>query len=311
MYNIYYKYKHLLFLIVKIAIVTAAIYVIYQKLNSSSLLTVNKLFTQFEILFSNNFWLLILVLLLTDANWIAEILKWKTLVSTLKKITFFEAYEQSLASLTASIITPNRIGEYGVKALYFESEKQKKIVLLNLIGNLSQLLVTVLFGVIGLFFLFTNFDILVPKLNMFKILVIGFFFLIVFLFRKQLKIYKIGQYFKKFPLKIYLKVGYLAVLRYLFFTHQFYLLLILFGVEANYLTIMYLLFCMYLLASIIPSLAIFDWAIKGSLAIYLFGLIGFNELTLVTVTTLMWLLNFAIPSLIGSIFVITFKLPTK
>ena len=41
------------------------------------------------------------------------------------EINFFEAYEQCLASLTVSIITPNRIGEYGAKALFFEKENRK------------------------------------------------------------------------------------------------------------------------------------------------------------------------------------------
>jgi len=55
-----------------------------------------------------------------------EILKWQNLVSFYQKIvsfyqkiTFKSALIQSLSSLTASLITPNRIGEYGVKALYF------------------------------------------------------------------------------------------------------------------------------------------------------------------------------------------------
>ena len=68
---------------------------------------------------------------------------------------------------------------------------------------------------------------------------------------------------------------------------------------------------MYILASIIPSLAVFDWVIKGSIAIWLFGLIGLNELTVATVTSFMWIFNFAIPSLIGSVFVLNFKLTDK
>ena len=81
-----------------------------------------------------------------------------------------------------------------------------------------------------------------------------------------------------------------------------------FGIETDYFTIINLLFCMYLFASIIPSLSIFDWVIKGSIAIWLFSFVGVNELTIVTITTIMWILNFAIPALLGSIFVLNFKL---
>ena len=64
---------------------------------------------------------------------------------------------------------------------------------------------------------------------------------------------------------------------------------------------------MYFIASILPSLTIFDWAIKGSVAIFLFGFVEVNALTIVTITTLMYVLNFAVPALFGSIFVLNFK----
>ena len=80
------------------------------------------------------------------------------------------------------------------------------------------------------------------------------------------------------------------------------------GVEIDYFTALHLLFCMYFMASIIPSMAIFDWAIKGSIAVWLFSFAGVNEITIITITTIMWMLNFAIPAIIGSIFVLKFKL---
>mgnify|MGYP001821063602 CR=1 FL=1 len=156
MYIILHKYRAYLILLLKLILVFGAFYFIYQKLVSNQLLTAEQLKNQFSILFLNNGWLLIFLLLCTDANWLLEIVKWKTLASLEKKITFFEAFEQSFASLTASIITPNRIGEYGVKALYFKTTSRKKILLLNLIGNLSQLITTLSFGIIGVFYFLYN-----------------------------------------------------------------------------------------------------------------------------------------------------------
>ena len=42
------------------------------------------------------------------------------LAKRIKKISFFEAFEQCLASLTVSIFTPNRLGEYGAKIKYLK-----------------------------------------------------------------------------------------------------------------------------------------------------------------------------------------------
>jgi hypothetical protein len=245
-----------------------------------------------------------------------EIFKWKTLTSFEKKITFFEAYEQCFASLTASIITPNRIGEYGAKALYFEKKLRKKVMVLNLVGNLSQLAATLFFGIFGIFFLISNFEIGLFTFNTSNFLMFLNILLLLFLIGKNFGItkklatltLKILRYSKELPLKIHLKTIAYSFFRYLVFSHQFYFLLRLFEVEAEYFTLINLIFCTYFMASVIPSLAIFDWAIKGSVAVVIFGFIGLNPLTIVTVTTFMWLLNFAIPALLGSIFVLNFKI---
>lgn len=107
MYNILDKYKQAIIFLLKLAIVTGAFYFIFQQLASNQLLSLTQLKQQIAVLFSKNRWLLLLLLLFTDVNWILEIFKWKTLASHEKKITFFEAFEQCLASLTVSIITPN------------------------------------------------------------------------------------------------------------------------------------------------------------------------------------------------------------
>ena len=146
MYNILHKYKRFLVLLLKWAIVLGAFYFIYHKLNKNQLLSFTQLKDELSIVFSNNIWAFLILLLFTDANWILEIFKWKTLISIEKKVDFMSAYEQCLASLTVSIITPNRIGEYGAKALFFEKNKRKKVMLLNLIGNLNQLIATVFFN---------------------------------------------------------------------------------------------------------------------------------------------------------------------
>jgi len=64
---------------------------------------------------------------------------------------------------------------------------------------------------------------------------------------------------------------------------------------------------MYLLVSIIPSIFIFDVIIKGSVAVYLFSFVGANELTILVIVTIMWLLNFVMPSIFGSYHVLNFS----
>ncbi|MBI9042605.1 MAG: flippase-like domain-containing protein [Lutibacter sp.] len=288
--------------------VVGAFYFLYVKIANNERLPFHAFLEQLSIVGSKGILAILILLLFTDANWLLEIFKWKKLASIENKISFFEAYEQCFASLTASIITPNRIGEYGAKSIYFEKGKRKKITLLNLLGNLSQLTITVLFGVFGLLFLVRTYSFQYPEINMLKTLFFIALIVIAIVFSYKLKLKKVKDYLKNISNKLYVETLALSLLRYLFFSHQFIFLLSLFSVEIEYFTALNLLFCMYFLASIIPSIAIFDWAIKGSVAVWLFSFVGVNELTIITITAIMWMLNFAIPAIIGSIFVLNFKL---
>lgn len=316
-YNVPYKTKQFFFVLIKLSIVVGAFYFIYSKLIENEQLQLSDFlaFLKENNTFSTKN--IVFLIILSVFNWFFEILKWKTLVKTIKGISFRDALEQSLGGLTASLITPNRIGDYGAKAIYYNTSHRKRIVLLNLLGNMSQMTITTIFGVIGLVIFINRYQIEVDyyKLARFGtiIILIGIF---AFFGAKQnkfnIKGYSIGKvldFIKKIPFKIhFLNLSY-SLVRYLIFSFQFYYLLTIFGVEVDYFKAMVVITSMYLLASIIPSIAIFDVVIKGSVAVFLFGYVQVNELTVLSIITLMWLLNFAIPSVFGSYFVLNFKLP--
>jgi len=114
----------------------------------NSVLTQNDVFSVKNIIF---------LLIFSIFNWFFEILKWKTLASFCNRINTKSAAIQSLSSLTLSLITPNRIGEYPAKAMYYEKENRKQILSLNLLHNTAQLSTTLFFGSSGiLFLLFTD-----------------------------------------------------------------------------------------------------------------------------------------------------------
>ena len=93
---------------------------------------------------------IIFILLFSVANRYFEILKWQNLVDFIKPISVSEASKQVLGALTAGIFTPNDLGEYAGKAMFFKKEQTKKVVFLNLICNGIQMILTIIFGTIGL-----------------------------------------------------------------------------------------------------------------------------------------------------------------
>lgn len=261
---------------------------------------------------------IIYVLSFTILNWLFEILKWQNLVAVVQKISFSNALKQSLSSLTASLITPNRIGEYGVKAIYYPKESRNKVMLLNLVSNLTQMIVTVFFGLVGVVYLFQNYAVRIPLLVenhwyywMFLIVLLLLSYL--FLAKYISNLYsKIIVFLKEIPFSIVKKTVVFSIIRYVLFSHQFYYLLTVFQIDLDYFIVMKLVYSMYLIASIIPSLPMFDWLVKGSVSVLVFHFVGINELIILSITTLMWLCNFALPSIIGSYYVLKFKyLPSQ
>ena len=309
-----YKTKQFFFVLIKLSIVVGAFYFIYQKLLNNP----NLKFEDFLVFLDKNELFstknIIILLVLSVFNWFLEITKWQFLISNIKRITFLEATEQSLGALTASIFTPNRIGEYGAKAIYFAKTHRKKVLLLTLISNMLQMSVTVIFGSIGLFFLYSNFEIDISYRILRGITILAFVTLFGFLGIKQNRfkikgftLEKVIDYIKNLGVN-YLGFGLLlSVLRYAVFSFQFYFILSRLGVDLHYFDAMILITSMYLLASIIPSISLFDVVIKGSVALYIFGLAGISQLPILSCVLLMWLLNFALPSVFGSYYVLNFN----
>lgn len=312
MYNILKKYKSSFFLLVKLIIVGAAYYFISDKIRNNFLVENTKFLTDISRNILDNTPILFFIVLFTFLNWFLEIIKWKTLVSSIKKISFHQALIQSLSSLTVSLLTPNRIGEYGAKVIYYPKHERSRILFLNFLGNFNQMLVTLLFGVFGLFFLI---QLLPISLEFSEVQIIGMFtffiLLLLFSLNKTGEVYlkKIINQLGTIGTKIHFLNFNYSVLRYLIFSHQFYFLLYFFGADIDYFNAMQVIFTMYLFASVIPGFVVFDWLIKGSVAVSLFNVFNINEVLILSVTSIMWLANFALPSLIGSYFVLTFSKP--
>ncbi|SDG90645.1 Lysylphosphatidylglycerol synthase TM region [Winogradskyella thalassocola] len=316
-YNVPHKIKQFFFVLLKLSIVVGAVYFIYYKIVENENLEFNK-FVAF--LKENDVFSLknsIILIVLSSFNWFFEILKWKHLVYIVKPISFKSALEQSLGGLTASLITPNRIGDYGAKAIYYTKRFRTKIVLLNLLGNMAQMTITTLLGAIGLLLFINHYPI---ALNYYKIVGVGILIIILGLLvffgitqkRFKIKGFSVSfiiDFIKSITLKAHGINLSISLIRYLIFSFQFYYLLTLLGVEITYYDAMVIITSMYLLASIVPTISIFDVVVKGSIAVFLFSYIDINEFIILSVTSLMWLLNFVIPSIFGSYFVLNFRLP--
>jgi hypothetical protein len=306
MISISHKAKQFLIVVTKLLIVGGAFYFIYNQLANNEQLDWEK----FVILFKKNQSVagISFILLLSVLNRFFEILKWQNLVSHLHEISVAEASKQVLGALTAGLFTPNGIGEYAGKALFFEKSKAKKIVFLNLICNGIQMILSIVFGTIGLWILGYGFWVLVILISF-----IGFWLLAIGLKKFTIKGYSIEKLIAKIneiPKTIHQKNIVLAICRYLIFSHQYYFLFLAFDVHLPYFTMMATIASVYFLASSLPTFQFLDFAVKGSVAVYFFGILGVNEWIVVFISTLMWFLNVVLPVIIGSYYVMNYKILT-
>ncbi|HMI08178.1 MAG TPA: hypothetical protein VK528_11565 [Flavobacterium sp.] len=303
------KAKQFLIALVKLLIVGGAFFFIYSQLANNDKLD----WERFAEKFHNNwsFSGIAFILFLSFMNRFLEIMKWKNLVSYFRFISISEATKQVLAALTASIFTPNGIGEYAGKALYFEKSESKKIIFLNLINNGIQMILSVIFGIFGLLYFNANFNIITTRTVAFIFGIAVVFFVASFCFKKfTVKGYSLEKFVHKMnqiPKHIHRKNIFLGIARYLVFSHQYYFLFLAFDVQLPYLMMLSAIASVYFLASSLPTFQFLDFAVKGSVAVYFFGLLGINEWIVIFITTLMWFLNVVLPVVIGSYYVLQFK----
>lgn len=305
-----YKSKQYLFVLLKVIVVIAALGFIYQRVNSQEVFTLADF--QENFLFTSLFQIqnIALLLLLSFLNWFFEILKWQVLASKLKNIPLPESTKHVLTAHTSSIFTPLKIGEYGAKTLFFGKKQAKKVLFLNFLGNMAQMSSTLIFGIIGLFFFLKwNF----PHWLEVYILVVVLGVLFLFMGRqwvslgdikiKGFYLKKVTAFIKSIPTSDRIKILSFSVVRYVFFSLQFCFLLSLFTI-VSWTEVLPLVFTMYLLSSLLPVMQLFDFAVKGGIAILVFTAVSAQ--IVICVALIMWMLNAMLPALMGSYFVLTF-----
>jgi len=307
-----HKATQLLWATLKILIVLLAGYFIYDKLDRGDLRSLQ--FQLSEISTSSLYLYIIIILLFTAANWFFEIKKWQTLVSINRLVRFRESAIQTLTAHLVGFVTPAKAGDYGAKALYYPKQQRKQILFLNFIGNMYQLLATLIFGSIGLgviAFFTSGTAIFFWSLSIFMALVL--YQILPKILRsvhwtlKGNPWYKIKKYWKSIAAPIKKKVRLFSFIRYIIFAHQFYLILYLLGATTSYPFVMACICATYLVSSIIPVMQLLDVVVRGGVAVLIFGWFNVPEEIVLSTVLLMWLLNVVIPLLPGAYFLLVQK----
>lgn len=302
MYKLLLKYHNLITTALKMSFSLWALYFLWQH---------RMIFKVYQNLPLNHLLELISILLiLSSLNWFFEIKKWQILAHNLEHISLKEATKQSLISFSVSLLTPNRVGEYGSKIFFYDKRQRKKVLSLIFIGNTSQLIISLFMGVAALLYWSfgpLNKPLIIPYIKW------GLLFLVMlpilfFLLRRYIK--NPRKLIITQP-KLWQKSLSYAGLRYFIFSSQFVLLLLLFSVPLRAPILYSAVFLTYFVSALIPMLAFLDWAVKGSVAIWIFSWLHISEQVIFKIIALMWTTNFLLPFLAGLILIWRYKIRLK
>lgn len=282
-------------------------------------------------LYSDQAWKGLLVIILMFANWSCEALKWRVLIGHIQPISFITAFKAILSGLSVSLAmnTPNGAGEYIGRILYIKQGNRLRAITLTFVGSISQLIVTMVLGTIGLFLLRNHFynttnESFHLSLRLINLIAYGsiivttglivVYFKLSWLIKLLEKIPFVSKYsffiqkLEDFKWQELLKVLLISALRYIVFAIQYLLLLPVFSVGIEMVTAFWLITVMFLVLAVIPTIALAELGVRGKISLFLFGVFSSNSLGIVFTASAIWLINLVVPALAGSLFVIGIKL---
>ena len=274
-------------------------------------------------------------ILLMPLNWGLEAYKWQLLIGYVEKVKYYDAVRSVLTGISMSLFTPNRVGEFFGRVFTLKLNDPFKGVLLTIAGSISQLMATLLFGMLSLLFFIRTytaytelwFSYLYAGIVMFVLLLCV---LMVMLFLRApllsagvhslirpgwKRIHEYISVLQAVRRSTLLKVLLLSLSRYMIFSTQFYILLTTFDLDIPFPDAFILISMTYFVVTAIPTVALIDLGIRGSVAIYFISMYfpdkSFVATSILYATTLIWIINLAFPALLGLLFINRFTVIRK
>ncbi len=270
------------------------------------------------------FWLVILLMVL---NWGLEARKWQVLLMPLEKLSLGRSFKAILSGVAFALNTPNRVGEYAGRILYISEGKRIRAVSLTIAGSFSQLIITLVFGVAGIWVLrdlflsneyISSFSIWLKFLEAILIVItiisLLIYFRISWIIKGVERLPGLSTFVRhisvleELSVRILLRVLSLSFGRYIIFIIQYNLLLQVLHVEAGWWQGFWLVSVLFLWLAIWPTIALLELGLRWEYSVLLFSMVSGNTVGIYAVATGIWLINLVLPALAGSLFMLGIRI---
>jgi hypothetical protein len=204
-----------------------------------------------------------------------------------------------------------------------------RAVSLTIVSSISQLIITLLAGFMGLFFIkqrmettdaFKEFDVALWLKVLQYGVVIALLILTLLYFRLSLftafvdKLKHSDRYvwlvdsLKNVRATLLFKLLSLSAVRYIVFIVQYFLLFRLFDVTIGWWESFGAVSVIFLVLAVIPTFAIAELGLRGKVSLTLLELFSANSLGISITTATIWLINLVIPAIAGSLLIVSIKI---
>ena len=269
------------------------------------------------------FWIVVVLMFL---NWGIEALKLKYLLSHLEKLSFWKSLQSVFAGSSITMLTPNRTGEFGGRILFVSEKNRIKAISANIMGSISQLVVTIFLGTLSLFyflFVLKQQTIALPwffNTTFFYAGLLITFFLLLFYFKIHYFIVIINRipflrrFIKhidvvdSFTSKELLGVISLSLIRYSVFIFQYLLMLKVMQVNIDLKLALLLLMVFYFIMALAPTIGFTELPIRATASVLVLGIYSNNTFGIQVAAFAIWIINLVIPAIIGGLFISTIKI---
>jgi hypothetical protein len=246
-------------------------------------------------------WCIMAVLM--TMNYTIEALKWKRVIAGTNAFTIFQSLRAVLVGQAFSFFTPARSGDYVGRTLFLAPGTKLKGITQMAWASYAQILMTISFGSIALFW---NLPFL-PWLKWVAPFAAGIAYFLFF-YKQPFKgwLSKLNVLQISTPLKWQL-IG-LACARYIVYLLQYNWAASMLSIPVGWIDFSFAIMALLFFLSMIPAISLTDLVIRGQLFLLLMAPFYHNDLLLIALTTLIWMVNFLIPSILGAILLLGFRL---
>ena len=261
-------------------------------------------------------WPMLAAVALMPLNWLVEAVKWRVLTAHLQRLSLWQATKSVLAGLAVSMLTPNRVGDFAGRIALLKPENRTAGAMTAFVGGYAQMLAIAALGVVAFAlkpvlpdFLSATADhyaLTMSLLLIFIFALTGFYFAARLLAAK----FKFSRWpwFEKF-------VGaagqhtnrqltgalFLSLCRSVIFIFQLQLMLQSFGISLELIDAFRSIALMYCFVSVIPTFALAEWGVRGSMALLFIVPLGGQPTQIVAASVALWIVNVAVPAAVGSV----------